>query len=96
MRLRRARMLTVEVGMLSIRIRPDSGSTVARIEMARVLFPEPVRPSTAVVEPPGIRRDTFCKTGSRCGAYRTVTLSKMMSPVDEGHQAGGSTVPGDS
>ncbi len=95
-RLRSAWTLTAEVAMLSIRIRPDSGTTVARIERARVLLPDPVRPSIAVVDPPGIRRDTFCRTGSRCGAYRMVTFSKTMSPADEGHQAGGSTFPGGS
>ena len=99
-------MLTSEISIPSIKIRPDSGRTnivssmlspengldweyesdllVARRDSAKVLLPEPrrnqiffkiygdallpVRPRRAVVEPAGIRRDTFDKEGSRCGA----------------------------
>ncbi len=68
-RLRRAWRLTVEMSMPSMRILPDTGKVVARSESARVLFPEPVRPIKAVVEPPLIVRETSVSAGSRCGAY---------------------------
>lgn len=87
-------MLTVEMSMLSIRIRPDDGRVVARSESANVLFPEPVRPMSAVVDPPLMVREIFCSAGSRCGAYWIVTFSNTMSPPSVGQYAGGSTDPG--
>lgn len=62
--------------------------------MANVDLPLPVRPRTAVVEPPGIRRERLDRAGSRWGLYRMVTSSKVMSVPNFGHDAGGSTVPG--
>ena len=46
---------------------PDSGAVVARSARARVDFPEPVRPRSAVLVPALIVRETSCRAGSRCG-----------------------------
>lgn len=59
---------TVERSTLSINILPLSGRTTASSAIARVDFPEPVRPMIAVVEPPGMWRDIFVREGSRVGA----------------------------
>jgi len=50
----------------------------------------------AVFDPAGILKETPERDGSRRGAYRIVTSSKTISPENDGHQAGGLTVPGDS
>ena len=95
-RLRRACLSTVAMSMPSIKILPVLGGVVASSESASVLFPEPVRPMRAVVEPPLIVKDTLMSAGSRCGAYWMVTSSKIMSPPSLGQYAGGCSEPGGS
>ena len=65
MRLRRVWVLTLEISTLSINIRPDSGFMIASSDSASVLFPEPVLPSSAVVDPAGIRKEMLERDGSR-------------------------------
>lgn len=56
------------MSMSSIMMRPDSGRITHKSDTASVDLPLPVRPMTAVVEPPGIRREMLDKEGSRWGA----------------------------
>ena len=65
---RRVCLLTRDMSMPSIMMRPDSGGRMARRERASVDLPEPVRPVTAVVVPPGSVQVTEVRAGSRCGA----------------------------
>lgn len=72
---------------------PANGLLVLRSVRARVLLPDPVRPTTATVDRPGMRKDTSEREGSRCGAYLMVTFSKTISSPYVGHAAGGSKLP---
>lgn len=51
--------------MPSMRIRPVTGSVVASSDKASVLLPEPVRPMSAVVEPPFMVSEMLESAGSR-------------------------------
>ena len=64
-RLRKACLSTFEMSIPSIRMRPDSGRIVANSASDKVLLPDPVRPSSAVVDPPGMRKDKDDNDGSR-------------------------------
>ena len=85
---------------------------VARSADANVLLPEPamfinttpatgstdvpVLPMIAVLGPALILNKIEDDLGPRCGPDRIVTSSKTMSPLYDGHQAGGLTVPNGS
>ncbi len=51
-----------------------------------VLLPEPLDPTSAVVDPAGARNDTFFSTGA-LSLYSNTTLSNVTSPRTSGSAA---------
>ena len=68
MRWRRVCLSTCERSISSILMVPVDGCRVASKDMARVDFPEPVRPMMAVELPPRIRMLMSSRLGGRWGA----------------------------
>ncbi len=60
----RAAAETWSSGTPPTRIRPWPGSANRHRSLAKVVFPDPVSPTTATVRPAGIVTDTCCSTGT--------------------------------
>src|SRR6478609_841804 len=79
--------------MLPIETAPEYGACVTRRAFAMVDFPEPVRPRTAHVEPPGISNDTLSRTAGRSSAYLNDISWKRTLSHGLGQSWGGSISP---
>lgn len=62
---RRAWREMVDMSIPSMMMRPSDGRVVASNANASVLFPDPVRPMRAVVDPPLIVNEMLDSAGSR-------------------------------
>ena len=84
--LRKSRSLLSVRSRPSTSTRPDSGRLKAMTRLMSVLLPEPLDPTSAVVEPAGARNETCFSTGTP-GLYSNVTSSNSISPRMSGSGA---------
>ena len=66
--------------------RPDCGRLNVITRLINVLLPDPLDPTSAVVDPAGARNDTCLSTGTP-GLYSNVTSSNTTSPCTSGSGA---------
>lgn len=95
-RLRRMFFETLAMLIPSIVTVPLDKGVVARSESARVLLPEPVRPTIEVWVPPGRVAVMERMAGGEVGVYCTVTSTKVTGELGRGQSGGGVVVPGSS
>jgi hypothetical protein len=69
-----------EIGIESIVIEPETGSTSLNRDKARVDFPAPVRPTIPIFSSGFIDRFMFFKAGSNSDRYEIVRFESSIDP----------------